>query len=520
MELSKLQSILSKVEIVNPNRVGLRVLSTIIRKHKIVEDMKRLFATIIIMLHVVAALAEPVEIDGLKYVLNADDKTASVSSGNSYSGILVIPEKVTYKEVEYTVTDIGANAFYWTDLLSVTIPESVKNIGYYAFSYCSSLASAKIGDGVETIDNGAFYGCGLVSVTMGNNIRNISSSAFGNCSKLTQVYISDLAAWCSIDFYDVYSNPLYYAHHLFLNKKEVKDLVIPEGITEIKQYAFAGGNNITSLTTGNEVTTINEGAFYQCSSLAEVIFGSAINSIGSQAFAECGQLQSAILPDGVTKIGSYAFSECSKLDEVKLAAELKIIGEGSFYNCSSLNNIIVPAKVEFIYANALNTSSDNPPTIVLTPEYPPVSYSSTLPEGATIIVQDESLELYQNMSPWNSFQMLTFSGSGPEKCATPKVIYKNGVLSFSSDTPDVDFHYVITSADGQKSVGNNLNISGNCTVSVYASKKGYEDSETITSEINIIGKQGDVNRDGQVNVADHVTLTEIIMGQANAGHNE
>lgn len=356
---------------------------------------------------------------------------------------------------------------------------------------------------------------------MGKNVKSIGSSAFYNSySNLTQVYISDLAAWCSIDFYDVYSNPLYYAHHLFLNKKEVKDLVIPEGITEIKQYAFAGGSNITSLTTGNEVTTINESAFYQCSSLAEVIFGSAINSIGSQAFTECGQLQSAILPDGVTKIGSYAFSECSKLDEVKLAAELKIIGEGSFYNCSSLNNIIVPAKVEFIYANALNTSSDNPPTIVLTPEYPPVSYSSTLPEGATIIVQDESLELYQNMSPWNSFQMLTFSGSGPEKCATPKVIYKNGVLSFSSDTPDVDFHYVITSADGQKSVGNSLNISGNCTVSVYASRKGYEDSETITSEINIIGKQGDVNRDGQVNVADHVTLTEIIMGQVNAGHNE
>ena len=124
---------------------------------------------------------------------------------------------------------------------------------------------------------------------------------------------------------------------------------------------------------------------------------------------------------------------------------------------------------------------------------------------------DGSIEPYQNVVPWNNYELHTFSGSGPEKCALPVITYKNETLSFSSETPDVVFHYVITSADGQKNIGSSLNVSGKLLVSVYASKSGYEDSETVESEIDVRGIKGDLNGDGVVNVADHVMLSDIIM---------
>ena len=144
-------------------------------------------------------------------------------------------------------------------------------------------------------------------------------------------------------------------------------------------------------------------------------------------------------------------------------------------------------------------------------EYPPLAYDNSFPAGAKFYVPDGSIELYQGVAPWSSLDVLTYSGSGPDKCGAPSVSYVGGKLSFKSDTPDVVFHYTITSVDSQKNAGNDIDISGNCKVSVYASKKGYEDSDTVETVVNIIGKQGDVNRDGDVNVADHVKLSDIIM---------
>ena len=482
--------------------------------------MKTIFITIIMMLLPILASAEPVEVDGLNYLLNEEKKTATVTSSN-YEGILVIPETIHVGGKEYTITAIEGNAFNRNyRLMSITIPNTVKNIGSYAFYECSGLSNVKIGDGVETIGSYAFYRNGLVSITIGKNISFIGEYAFYDCYGLTQVYINDLKKWCQIDFGSLVANPLYYAHHLYLNKKEVKELVIPEDITTIKDYAFAGGSSIKSLTIGDNVSSIGAYSFYQCSSLASVELASSITSISNYAFYECTELEEIQLPDDIEIIGESCFYGCSNLENLKLPSKLQIIKEYAFTGCSKLRSVTIPASVEFIYGYAFSFTSSESVDFFVNPEYPPLTYGYSFPGGSKIYVPDGSIEPYRNVEPWSSFDLHTFSGSGPEKCAAPVVSYKNGVLSFSSETPDAEFHYVITSSDGQKNVGNSLNISGNCVVSVYASKKGYEDSETVTSEIKIIGKLGDVNRDGEVNVADHVKLTEIIMEQTNAGDKE
>ena len=159
------------------------------------------------------ANAAAVEIEGIFYNLVSKIQEAEVTSNsNKYTGSVVIPEKVTYESVEYSVTSIGQFAFancsglisvtipnsvtsigggafsYCSSLTSVTIPNSVTSIGGGAFSYCSSLTSITIPNSVTSIGNSAFYECsGLSSVTIGSGIKNIYGSAFASCPDLTDV---------------------------------------------------------------------------------------------------------------------------------------------------------------------------------------------------------------------------------------------------------------------------------------------------------------------------------------------
>ena len=133
---------------------------------------------------------------------------------------------------------------------------------YSVFKDCIALKNVNIGNNVKTIPSYAFYNCtGLTSVTIGNSVTSIGEGAFEGCYGLTEVNISDLSAWCKIDFKNKYANPLCRAEKINLNGTEIKDLVIPNDITEIKNYAFICCKGLISLTIPNSVTSIGEKAF-------------------------------------------------------------------------------------------------------------------------------------------------------------------------------------------------------------------------------------------------------------------
>ena len=196
-------------------------------------------------------------VDGICYAIGENHNVSVISKEGNYSGKVVIPSKVSHKETTYNVTGIGANAF----------------------ENCS----------------------GLTSVTIPSSVTKIDKDAFKDCRGLTSVHISDLAAWCNIDFVEssgsgvpFSSNPLNYAHHLYLNGSEIKSLEIPQSVKTIKYAAFEGCSGLTSVTIPNNVT-----------------------SIGRMAFRGCSGFASLTIPKSVTYIGAYAFWECSGLTSIE-----------------------------------------------------------------------------------------------------------------------------------------------------------------------------------------------------------
>ena len=289
----------------------------------------------------ISTIAHSFEVDGINYSITSGT-TVSVASNKNCSGAIIIPEKVTYNGYEYSVTSIEKNAF---------------------------------------------YGCsGLTSVTIPNSMTNIGDDAFRGCSGLTAVHINDLSAWCKINFVGWYSsNPTYYAHHLYLNGNEIINLVIPDDVTSIGDYAFRGCSGITSITIPNSITSIGSGAFDGCDGLTAVyitdmyawckikfsdsssnptyyahhlylngeeitnlVIPDDVTSIGNHAFRGCSGITSVTIPNSVTSIGYAAFKGCSGLTSITIPNSVTSIGNEIFFDCSSITSVTIPNSVTSI----------------------------------------------------------------------------------------------------------------------------------------------------------------------------
>ena len=314
-----------------------------------------------------------------------------------------------------SVTSIGGYAFYCcSSLTSITIPNTVTEIGNCAFQGCTNLNTVILPNSLISIDNYAFSECNkLTSVTLGNSVTTIGIYAFSACNRLSEVrYTGDIADWCGINFSDATSNPLYYAHNLYINNSVLTDLAIPNSITEIKNYTFYNAYCLNSISIPSSITSIGEYSFGGCVGICGPLeIPNTVTTIGQNAFRNvkyiiyegeasgspwgalctdgyiedvflyrdatkkhiiscCPSATGAIaIPSTVETIGYCAFMGCTGITSISIPNSVVSIGDYAFYECSGLTSVNIPNSVTeigyatFASCTALSTISI-PNTIV------------------------------------------------------------------------------------------------------------------------------------------------------------
>ncbi len=122
-------------------------------------------------------------------------------------------------------------------------------------------------------------------------------------------------------------------------KFEIKNIVLPQGLSSICNYAFYKCKSVTSVAIPEGVTSIGSHVFYNCTTLTEVNIPESVTSIGSYAFWGCSSLVSVDIPDSVAVIDNYTFYECTSLTQVYMPANIASIGNYAFYHCIGLKAI-------------------------------------------------------------------------------------------------------------------------------------------------------------------------------------
>lgn len=489
--------------------------------------MKKWILSLVMLLTAVAASAVEVEIDGLWYNIVEETGEASViqyKNNNRYSGDIIIPEYIDNGGNTYRVTNIEEWAFQFCGIDKITIPSSVETMGKGVFADCYNLTTVNILSPIEIIEDQTFGSCEkLESFVIPNSVKVIGSSAFNGCKALLSIELPNnvqtIGAWA------------------FAGCIGLTSVAIPNGVTIIEEGLFSGCTNLSSVSIPVGVQTIGNLAFRECVGLNTVTLPESVTSIGRYSFCECSNLSSIIIPNNVTSIGDCAFEHCAALSSVTIPEGVLSIGSEAFYFCTGLTSIEIPNSVETIGSTAF-CHCDGVKTIKigsgvlniynsafagneqLTDVY---CYAETIPsastdvfygsniENAVLHVPESLIQDYKSVEPWKNFKSII----GLNKCATPSIIYSNGKLIFECETEGVECVATIESADVKTHYGNEMELTYQYKVKVYATKEGYEDSDTATYTVDCRqgALNGDVNGDGQVGIADIVNITNIMAGK-------
>lgn len=249
---------------------------------------------------------------------------------------------VEWNCINCSISNTLANTPFYvnrSNISSFVFGEEVEEIPQYLCYEMTNLASVTIPNSVTSIGFQAFYNCsGLETVTIGTGLLTVGANAFYDCVALTSVHITNLTSWCNIEFGSGYiANPLIYAHNLYLNGILVENLVIPDGVTAIKDDAFYNGLCFKSVSIPNTVQSIGNSAFYQCRNLTSITIPNSVLTIGRSAFNICESLESITLGNSVISIGDYAFWNCP-FTTITIPSSVESIGAGALTNakCSAI----------------------------------------------------------------------------------------------------------------------------------------------------------------------------------------
>ena len=283
--------------------------------------------------------------------------------------------------------------------------------------------------------------------------------------------------------------------YAFYDCSGLTSVTIPNSVTSIGDFAFYYCSGLTSVTISNSVTSIGNSAFSSCSGLTSVTIPNSVTSIGNYAFSMCSGLTSVTIPNSVTSIGNHAFRYCFGLTSVTIPNSVTSIGDEAFYDCSGLTSVTIGSGVTSIGNNAFDgvdiptviSLIENPFTITgKTSDYRTFSQNTFL--NATLYVPKGTIGKYKATDGWKDFVFIeegTGGGDTPttQKCEKPTISYENGQLKFASATDGAEFISEITDSDIKKNYEATVSLTATYNISVYATKSGYDNSETATATL-------------------------------------
>ena len=252
----------------------------------------------------------------------------------SFSGTYAIPEGIesvaagvfsactnlTSVIIPNSMTSIGRRVFYeCKSLTSVTIPNSVTSIEDEAFYGCSSLASIEIPENLTIIGKGAFSRCSsLTSITIPSGVTSIGYYTFSYCTALLDLRIPKEVTSIEYNAFDYVPNVYYFGTDTESRwgAKCINGYV--EGLFVYTNDTKKGLEACSSAITGRViipkgVSSIKEAAFYNCSQITSLVIPQGVSSIEEYAFGKCAQVTSITLPSTVSSISQLAFSDCNNL---------------------------------------------------------------------------------------------------------------------------------------------------------------------------------------------------------------
>ena len=469
-----------------------------------------------VMLHGVCPATEEYDcdykVDGI-YYNQLTQTTVAVTCRNkqynSYSGKVVIPDTVLFNGVSFrvtaiaenafrncdqltsvhipnSVTEIGTRAFTYSGVDSIIIPIQVKTIGSLVFEYCTNLSYVEMGNQVKKINNGAFKNCskltsvnlpdslttiaemafyatGLESVAFPPRLVRVEEKAFGSCKNLTEVHVSDIETWCRIRFTKINANPLMVAHYLYVNGERVNEIVFPETVEKVRDYAFCGLTVDRMTIDAGAMHEIDYYAFYDSSigrldiQDAEAWCGISLHDAESNPMRHASHVYldgqdlcdaRLMIPETATAIADYAFTGL-KINELTIPRNVTSIGRGAFFDCDRLN--------------AVTCQSVVPPVVVTQPCFSTPCYSN-----ATLYVPRQAVDAYSNADEWKKFEHI--------------------------EGTDADLYHGDVNGDGKVDVAD-------LTFLIQAILEGDDDPSL------------DVNGDGRSNIEDVICIIDLLLGR-------
>ena len=469
------------------------------------------FVMLVVMMLMTASSAMAEVIDGLRYVLDSETKTATLlpKMEGKYSGNIVVPEKVKGNDgVEYVVTSLDSKCFSGcSGLTSVSIPSSVTSLGEYCFWGCYNLTSITIPSSVTSLGDECFVGCsGLTSITIPSSVTSLGDECFVGCSGLTSITIPSSVTSLG----DV----------CFSGCSGLTSITIPSSVTSLGGGCFQNCSGLTSITIPSSVTSLGYGFFYGCSSLTSITIPSSVTSLGVFCFQGCSSLTSITIPSSVTSLGNECFSGCSGLTSITLPSSVTSLGNRCFSGCSGLTSVTIPSSVtslsDFCFYGCYGLE-----TVYFKGKVPEKISGSYIPTSTIIKVPTEYLQDYKSAFGSNYKYIYAWNpdGTGDDtkpvtQCETPSISYASGELKFACETAGAKYCYTISDKDmatDALSEEGKVSLSAAYKISVYATADGYNASDKAEATLYWIN----ANLDNGTNI--NMVRTRGVVASAHGG---